>query len=73
MVIELKNDKFRPEYTGKLSFYISAIDGELTTDADNPTIGLFLCKEKNDVVADWLIRFKSYSTTRFTELDSTSF
>ena len=42
VVIELKNDKFRPEYTGKLSFYISAIDGELATDADNPTIGLLL-------------------------------
>lgn len=56
VVIELKNDKFRPEYTGKLSFYISAIDGELATDADNPTIGLLLCKEKNDVVAEYALQ-----------------
>ena len=56
VVIELKNDKFRPEYTGKLSFYISAIDGELATDVDNPTIGLLLCKEKNDVVAEYTLQ-----------------
>lgn len=56
VVVELKNDKFRPEYAGKLSFYISAIDGELAADVDNPTIGLLLCKSKNDVVAEYTLQ-----------------
>ncbi|MBQ9058592.1 MAG: DUF1016 family protein [Atopobiaceae bacterium] len=56
VAVELKNDKFRPEYAGKLSFYISSIDGELATDVDNPTIGLLLCKEKNDVVAEYTLQ-----------------
>lgn len=56
VVIELKNDKFRPEYAGKLSFYISAVDGELSTDVDNPTIGLLLCKSKNNVVAEYALQ-----------------
>lgn len=46
VVIELKNDKFKPEFTGQLSFYVAAVDGELAGEHDNPTIGLLLCKEK---------------------------
>ncbi|MBR2835743.1 MAG: DUF1016 family protein, partial [Coriobacteriales bacterium] len=56
VVVELKNTAFKPEYTGKLSFYVSAIDGELKGEADNPTIGLLLCKEKNDVVAEYSLQ-----------------
>ena len=56
VVIELKNTVFKPEYTGKLSFYVSAVDGELKGAGDNPTIGLLLCKEKNDVVAEYTLK-----------------
>ena len=56
VVIELKNAAFKPEYMGKLTFYISAIDGELRSEGDNPTIGLLLCKEKNDVVAEYTLK-----------------
>ena len=56
VVIELKNDKFKPEFTGQLSFYVAAVDGELAGEHDNPTIGLLLCKEKNDVVAEYSLR-----------------
>ena len=56
VVIELKNDKFKPEFTGQLSFYVAAVDGELASEHDNPTIGLLLCKEKNDVVAEYSLR-----------------
>ena len=56
VVIELKNAAFKPEYMGKLTFCISAIDGELRGESDNPTIGLLLCKEKNDVVAEYTLK-----------------
>lgn len=56
IVVEFKNAEFKPEYTGKLSFYVSAIDGELRGEGDNPTIGLLLCKEKNDVVAEYSLQ-----------------
>lgn len=56
VVVELKNAAFKPEYMGKLTFYVSAIDGELKGAGDNPTIGLLLCKEKNDVVAEYTLK-----------------
>lgn len=55
-VVELKNEKFKPEFTGKLSFYVSAADGELRGPADAPTIGLLLCKSKDDVVARYALQ-----------------
>ena len=56
VVIELKNEKFKPEHAGQLSFYISAVDGELKKEGDNPTIGLLLCKSKNNLVAEYALR-----------------
>ena len=56
VVIELKNERFKPEFTGQLGFYVAAVDGELATDVDNPTIGLLLCKTKDDVVAEYSLR-----------------
>lgn len=56
VVIELKNEKFKPEFTGQLSFYVAAVDGELANEKDNPTIGLLLCKEKDNVVAEYSLR-----------------
>jgi len=57
VVIELKIDDFKPEYAGKLNFYLSAVD-ELERDeaSDNPTIGILLCKERNDIVAKYSLR-----------------
>lgn len=56
VVIELKVGKFKPEYAGKLNFYLSAIDDQLKHPMDNPTIGLILCKSKNNVVAEYSLR-----------------
>lgn len=56
VVIELKASKFKPDYTGQLNFYISAIDDILRTEGDNPTIGILLCKSKNEVVAEYALR-----------------
>lgn len=56
VVIELKTGEFKPEYAGKLNFYLSAVDEILKTDGDAPTIGLLLCKSKNDLVAEYSLR-----------------
>ena len=56
MVIELKTGSFRPEYAGQLNFYLSAVDGILKTEQDNPSIGLLLCKSKNDLVAEYSLK-----------------
>lgn len=55
-VVELKTVEFEPEFAGKLSFYLSAIDGELKMEKDNPTIGLLLCKGKDKVVAEYALK-----------------
>ena len=56
VVIELKATAFRPEHTGQLSFYLSAVDAELKGEHDAPTIGMVLCKSKNKVVAEYALR-----------------
>lgn len=56
VVIELKTGEFKPEYAGQLNFYLSAVDGILKKDADNPSIGLLLCKSKNDLVAEYALK-----------------
>ena len=56
IVIELKDKEFKPEYAGKMNFYITAVDKLLKHPTDNPTIGLLLCKTKNDIVAEWSLQ-----------------
>lgn len=56
VVIELKTGEFKPEYAGKLNFYLSAVDDIVKTEQDNPSIGLLLCKSKNNVVAEYSLR-----------------
>ena len=56
VVIELKTGEFKPEYAGQLNFYLSAVDGILKKDQDNPSIGLLLCKSKNDLVAEYSLK-----------------
>lgn len=55
-VVELKTVEFEPEFAGKLSFYLSAVDGELKSPNDKPTIGLLLCKGKDKVVAEYALQ-----------------
>jgi hypothetical protein len=47
---------FKPEYAGKMSFYLSAIDDMLRHPDDKPSIGLVLCKAKNGIVAEYALR-----------------
>ena len=56
VVIELKTGEFIPEYAGKLNFYLSAIDAQLKKEHDAPSIGLLLCKSKNNLVAEYSLR-----------------
>ncbi|BDD12097.1 hypothetical protein FUAX_45290 (plasmid) [Fulvitalea axinellae] len=56
VVIELKNTKFIPEYAGKLNFYLSAVDDLLKTESDNPSIGILLCRDKNNLEVEFSLR-----------------
>ena len=55
-MVGLKTGEFKPEYAGQLNFYLSAVDGTLKKDGDNPSIGLLLCKSKNDLVAEYALK-----------------
>ena len=55
MVVEIKAGKFKPEHLGQLSFYLSAVDREVKHDDDGPTIGMLLCKTKNEVVVEYAL------------------
>ena len=56
VVIELKTGDFKPEYAGQLNFYLSAVDAQIKKPDDNSTIGLLLCKNKNNLVAEYSLR-----------------
>ncbi len=56
MVIELKSGPFKPEYAGKLNFYLTAVDEQLKAPADNPSIGLILCRDRDNLVAEYALR-----------------
>ena len=56
VVIELKAGDFKPEYAGQLNFYLSAVDEILKKEEDNPSIGLLLCKSKNNLAAEYSLK-----------------
>lgn len=56
VVIELKDKDFKPEYAGKMNFYLSAVDDMVKHESDQPSIGLILCKSKNNVLAEYTLR-----------------
>lgn len=55
IVVELKAAPFKPEYAGQLNFYINVVDDKLRGENDNKTIGLLLCKGKDEVVAQYAL------------------
>jgi predicted nuclease of restriction endonuclease-like (RecB) superfamily len=56
IVIELKTGRFIPEYASKLNFYLNVVDDKLKHEADQPTIGILICKERNKIVAEYALR-----------------
>lgn len=55
VVVELKATAFKPEHAGQLNFYLSAVDAQIKTPDDKPTIGLLLCKSQNRLVAEYAL------------------
>lgn len=56
VVIELKNTKFIPEYAGKLNFYLSAVDSLVKSHSEQPTIGILMCRDKNNFETEFALR-----------------
>jgi predicted nuclease of restriction endonuclease-like (RecB) superfamily len=56
IVIELKMTAFKPEYAGKMNFYLSAVDDLIRHPEDKPSIGLILCRTQNRIVAEYALR-----------------
>jgi predicted nuclease of restriction endonuclease-like (RecB) superfamily len=56
VVIELKATAFKPEYAGKLNFYLSAVDATMRHESDNPSIGLILCKDRKGLIAEYALK-----------------
>jgi predicted nuclease of restriction endonuclease-like (RecB) superfamily len=56
VVIELKMEKFKPEFAGQLNFYLTAVDEVIKRDDDKPSIGILLCPSKNQIVAEFSLR-----------------
>ncbi len=53
VVVELKTEKFKPEFVGQLNFYVTAVNKKMKSKQDNDTIGILICKDKDDVVAEY--------------------
>lgn len=53
VVIELKSGEFEPEHAGKLNFYVTTVDKQLRDENDNATVGLIICKTKDDIIAEY--------------------
>lgn len=71
VVIELKTGEYEPEYAGNLNFYLKAVDEQLRSDRDEPTIGILLCKSRDRVVVEYALsdigkpmRVSEYQLTR---------
>ena len=56
VVVELKAVKFKPEFAGKLNFYLSAVDSILKTEQDNPSVGILICKSRKKTVVEYALR-----------------
>lgn len=56
VVIDLKVVKFKPEFAGKLNFYISAVDSQVRSEIDGPTLGILICKSKSDTTVEYSLR-----------------
>lgn len=72
VVVELKANSFKPEYAGKLNFYLNAVNDMLRNEYDNPSIGLILCQEKDKLTAQYSLKgidqpigVSSYQITKY--------
>lgn len=56
MAVELKVGKFKPEYVGKMQFYLTALDERVKEKSENPSIGIIMCKEKKRTIVEYALR-----------------
>ncbi len=56
VVIDLKTVDFEPEFSGKMNFYVSAVDDLMRNPQDNPTIGIVLCKTQDNTIVEYALR-----------------
>ena len=56
VVIDLKKGEFKPEYAGKMNFYLGVVDDKLRHVGDAPSIGLILCQDRNRIIAEYALR-----------------
>ncbi|MBI3466857.1 MAG: DUF1016 family protein, partial [Planctomycetes bacterium] len=56
VVIDLKKGAFKPEYAGKMNFYLSVVDDQFRHRSDQPSIGLILCQDRNHIIAEYALR-----------------
>lgn len=56
VVVDLKQGAFKPEFAGKMNFYLSAVDDQIRQADDQPTIGLLLCRTRNRLIAEYALR-----------------
>jgi predicted nuclease of restriction endonuclease-like (RecB) superfamily len=56
VVVELMIEEFKPEFARKMNFYLSAVDHQLRHETDSPSIGIILCKDKNEVIVEYALR-----------------
>jgi predicted nuclease of restriction endonuclease-like (RecB) superfamily len=68
VAFELKIDKFRPEYLGQLEFYLEALDRNLKKPHESPSIGVLLCRDKDDEVVEYALS-RSVSPTVVAEYE----
>lgn len=61
VVVELKTEKFMLEFAGQLNFYVTAVNKQIKTNTDNQTIGILICKDKYNVVAEYSLENISQS------------
>src|SRR5574344_84506 len=66
VAFELKTDAFKPEYIGQLNFYLEALDRDVKKPKENPSIGVLLCKSKDNDVVEYALS-RSMSPTMVTE------
>lgn len=76
IVVELKNTEFKPEYAGKVNFYLSAVDDLVKDEQDNPSIGIILCREKDKFSVEYALKdinkpigVSSYEISKFLPKD----
>lgn len=74
IAVELKIDEFVPEYGSKIGFYLQALDEQVKDKIDNPSIGIIICKSKNNKIVDYTLKYinKPVGVSEYKTLDKLS-